>query len=527
MNIDIFANYKEDLKNYLKSLKSDIKLLIYKEFKNYIFNTKLDSHNIFEKSFFTKAFCELATYCYLQNYNSKFFNSKNSNLINNYSKFSEENFLNKKFENVVIVSAQKLLKEDEQLNDFIKTLTDTLKVNVWIRNLNWYNNEHFLEEVKLSKKLKEYKEELFKIIKSYNKELFDLVSNNKFVSTKLSFREDWNFFLEKKVSYSLEKFIFTPINYDEDNYKKKISKLSELVTEDTLFIFVNNVEVNSKYKTTLLNDIKLFSEMIKFNNPIFTIDKNNNFFSFLNILSYGNFKNFNDISKFFTKRSKENKPEKLKLQDSKNVDPLNWYWNKILEDEDKQEDLKKILKKPKAVKKIKNRDLEKTITFSEHKELNEIFKEEKNIKEIDLEKTVTFSEHSNLDEILKEHESNELNNNMDELLLEVTQENMLLSSELSKKANKEFTKFIKLFDKEINNIELTTKEYNKDKYFSFKKMINQKNIKEVLEFLTNKNDNLFSKLKNKKMTKQDIMNYYTLYIKVKSCLYEMKFLKLK
>ncbi|WP_339020189.1 hypothetical protein [Spiroplasma endosymbiont of Atherix ibis] len=515
MSTDIFVSYKEDLKNYLKSLRNDIKLLIYKEFKNYIFNTKLNSHNEFEKSFFTKAFCELATYCYLENYNS--------NLISNYSKISKENFLKMKFENVVIVSPYKLSKEDNQLNNFIKILTDTLKVNVWIRNLNWYNNEHFLQEVKLTKKLKEYKEELFKIIKNYNKELFDLVSNNKFSSTKLNFKEDWNFFLEKKVSYSLEKFIFTPINYDKDNYKKKINKLSELVTENTLFIFVNNVKVNSKYKTTLLNDIKLFSEIINYNNPIFTIENNSNFFSLLNILSFGNFKTFNDISNFFIKISKKNKPKKLKIENSKNSDPLNWYWNKILENEDNAENSKKILNENKPSTKIKNKDIEKSVLLSENKK----WKKDKIFKEIDLEKTVTFNEHSNLNQILKEHESDEFNNNIDDLLLEVTQENMILSFELSKKVNKEFSNFIKLFEKEINNIELTTKHYNKDKYLNFKKIINQKNIKEIFEFLTNKNDNLFAKFKSKKMTKQNIMNYYTLYIKVKSCLSEMKFLKLK
>ncbi|QHX36682.1 hypothetical protein [Spiroplasma sp. BIUS-1] len=492
MSIYNFSNFKSELKDHLASLKSEIKVLVYKEFKNYIFKNKLKSQHDFSKSFLTKAFCELATYCYLQNFNAKLFNSKNYSLIKDYLKNSEEQFKTQEFKNVVIVSAAKLSKEDVELNNFIKTLTDDLKVNVWVRNLDWYNNEHFLREVKLDKKVSEYQEELIKMLKTYDKELFDLISENKFKGTRLNFKEDWHLFLEKNVSYSLEKFIFTPIKYDEDNYDKKMNKLSQLVKNDTIFLFVNNVDVEEKYKTTLLNDLSFFSEIIKFDSPIFTID-NNDFFSLLNPLALKNFNSFKELSNFLLNKPKVNSNDEVSLEDSKSSDTLNWYWNKILDDENNQKEFKEIIGEP----------------------------------EKDLEKTVTFNDHSNLDELLKEHNSHELSKDFEDILLEITQENNLLTKEFSKKASKEFLNFINLFDREINDVEIISTEYNKDKYLYFKEAINEKNIGEVMDFLSNKIDDLTEILQSKKMTKQDAMNYYTLYIKIKSCLNEIEFLRLK
>ncbi|AUM62672.1 hypothetical protein [Spiroplasma monobiae] len=491
MSISNFTNFKSELKDHLQSLKSEIKVLVYKEFRNYIFKTKLNAQQEFSKSFLTKAFCELATYCYLQNFNAKLFNSKNYSLIKDYLKNSEDQFINKDFKKVVIVSASKLSKDNAELNQFINTLTNKLKVNVSIRNLDWYNNEHFLREVKLDKKVSEYQEELFKMMKTYDKELFDLISEEKFRSTRLSFKEDWNVFLEKKVAYSLEKFIFTPINYDEDNYDKKMNKLSELVAHDTIFIFVNNIEVESKYKTTLLNDLSFFSDIIKFDSPIFTID-NNDFFSLLNPLSLSNFRNFHDLASFLIEKPARSNSKNLTVDNSKSDDTLNWYWNKILDDDNKQEEMKEILGEEK-----------------------------------DLEKTVTFNDHSNLDEILKEHNSHELTKDFENLLAEITQEHKLLDLETSKKASKEFERFIALFDKEINSVELSSSDFDKDKYLYFRDAINQKNIEEVMDFLSNKIDSLTEMLQNKKMSKQDAMNYYTLYIKIKSCLNEIDFLRIK
>ncbi|WP_338984286.1 hypothetical protein [Spiroplasma endosymbiont of Diplazon laetatorius] len=494
MSIANFTNFKSELKEHLQSLKSEIKVLIYKEFRNYIFKNKLNSHQDFPKSFLTKAFCELATYCYLQNFNAKLFNSKNYSLIKDYLKNSEEQFINTDFKNVVLVSATKLSKDDQELNKFIKNLSDNLKVNVFIRNLDWYNNEHFLREVKLDKKVSEYQEELIKMIKTYDKELFDLISENKFKSTRLSFKEDWSSFLEKKVSYSLEKFIFTPINYDEDNYDKKMKKLSDLVTSSTIFVFINNVDVEAKYKTTLLNDLNFFSEIIKYDSPIFTID-NNDFFSLLNPLALNNFKNFSDLTNFLTNKPVGSDSKSLTVDDSKSSDTLNWYWNKILDENENKEEIENILGNEK--------------------------------KEEDLEKTVTFNDHSNLDEILKEHDSHELTSDFTDILSEITREHNLLSPEKTKKASKEFLRFINLFDKEINNVELSTNDYDKNKYLYFRDAINQKNVEEVMDFLSNKIDDLTEILQNKKMSKQDAMNYYTLYIKIKSCLNEIEFLRIK
>ncbi|AGR42137.1 hypothetical protein [Spiroplasma diminutum] len=494
MGIDNFAIFKSELKEHLHDLKDEIKYLVYKEFKNFIFKNKINSHKEFSKSFLTKAFCELSTYCYLQNFNTKLFNSKNYKLIKDYLKNSEDYFLNNNFKNVVLVSATKLSKEDDQLNKFIQNLTNDLQTNVWIRNLNWYNNEHFLKEVKFDKNVSEYEEQLYKMIKTYDKNLFNTVSENKFSHTKLNFKEDWNSFLEKNVMYSLEKFIFTPIKYDEDNYENKMEKLSELVKHDTIFIFINNVEVKSKYKTTLLNDLSFFSDIIKFECPIFAID-NNDFFSLLNPLALKNFKSYNDIFEFL-----KNKPqvEKENINNLKTTDTLNWYWNKIFEDEENE------------------------------KEINEIFNSNYNNKKelSDLEKTVTFNDINKLSEIIFENSESESTGVLDELISELNVANNLDDKTLKSYLNK-FNSFVKLFDDNKDNFELLTVNYDKEKYLKFKEMIDNKTITELFIFLDSKFNSLKETLENKKLTKHDALNSFALYMKVKNCINEIEILNFK
>ncbi|ALD66431.1 hypothetical protein [Spiroplasma cantharicola] len=500
MSITNFTNFKDDLADHLSLMAKEIKFLLYKEFKNYIFKLKISSYTEVKENFFTKAFCELSTYCYLQSFESKLLNSKNYLIVKDYLKNSKRKFSKQNFENVVFITATKVSKKDPEIQDVIHKLTDELNVNVTIRNLDWYNNQHFLQYAKLDRKVSYYQEQLIKLIKVYDKELFDNLSNNIFAGTKISYKNEWNQFLTKKIINSLDKFLYTQFNYDELRYQNKLEKLNEVISEDTIYVFLNNVEVKDNYKATLVNDLKFFEIFIKDDSPIFTIDKDN-FFSLLKPLSLRNFKNFNELIKYLFKNKKRNPTTELTTDTSKTTDTLNWYWNKILENTDSNEENKDLKKENKNLESDEERDLEKTVTFNAHETLSDLSND--NIFEI---------QEDTPNDILNENEIQEPINS-------------IVEKPISKDKIERFQNFIKLYEENKNEIELLTDNYDQDKYLNFKESVNKKDIWDLSNFIDNKYDDLVFYLKNKKILKQDLVNYEILYQKTKKCLEENELLK--
>ncbi|WP_339033294.1 hypothetical protein [Spiroplasma endosymbiont of Cantharis rufa] len=492
MSITNFTNLKKDLNDHLLLMAKEIKLLIYKEFKNYIFKQKISSYDEVKENFLTKAFCELSTYCYLQSFEYKIFNSKNYLLIKDYLKKSKRKFSKQHFENVVFITATKVSKKDVEIQNLIHKLTDDVNVNVTIRNLDWYNNQHFLKYAKLDRKISHYQDQLIKLLKVYDKELFNVLSNNIFSGTKISYKNEWNQFLAKNIVNSLGKFLYTPFNYDELKYENKIEKLSEVIAEDTIYVFFNNVEVKEDYKTTLVNDLKFFTNFIKDDGPIFTVDKNN-FFSLLKPLSLRNFKNFNELIKYLSKNQKRKPEIELTTNNSKTSDTLNWYWNKILENNDKKE---------------------------EKVELNKVNTSFESEEEQDLEKTVTFNDHENLADLSNDNIFEPQNDNLNQIENK-DENNNEIEQTISNEKILRFKNFIKLYEESKDEIELLTDNYDQDKYLNFKESVNKKNIWDLSNFIDNKYDDLVFYLKNKKILKQDLVNYEILYLKTKKFIEEM------
>ncbi|AGR41226.1 hypothetical protein [Spiroplasma taiwanense] len=485
MSLNNPLELKEELQKFNNIEKYKIKEMMFKEFKNFIYKIKFEINDIDKKSYLTNAFCEYISLSYINNFENTIFSLKNYKLITNYLENCSKKIEQKVFKNIVIISAKPILKNDQEVNKAIDYITKDLKLNVFIRNLDWYNADYFLKDIKFSKNLEQYVKEVKRIFYKYDEELFNKVTENKFRGIKLDFKSIWYDFFNKKIISSLEKFIHTPIKYDEEYLKIKLKKISQTFNEETIFIFLNNLEQKSYYKTAMLNNLNIFYNIIKNECPIYIVGENK-YFNLLKVLTLNEFKNISDFNLNVNKKV----VKKLIIKEKKTeiTNTLTRYWSDIISDNKN----KALIDEFNTSERNDTQDLLQTVTFGEAEKFSQSNKHDKN-------KNISIIDH-----ITKE-EKFYFNNDLKNII-------------------KEFNGFINLFDKVKNEISLTSTNFDSKKYKIFKKKMNNRNIREVMEFLVSKKDLLIMDLKSKKISKQDLMNFYFLYIKIKNCLNEIEFI---
>ncbi|AHI52907.1 hypothetical protein [Spiroplasma culicicola] len=485
MGLNNLNELNVQLNNFKNNSLTNIKKLLMKEFKNFVYKTKFNQLPDNPKSYLTKAFCDFLMFNYLNIFLKSSFNEANYNLISDYLELSNKKIQDKSFKDVLIITASKVSKFDKNISDFVEEITEKHKLNVKIRNLEWYNMNFFQDKVVHSQEIDKTENHLRDFFLQFDQNLFDQLTENKFKSVKLDFEDMWKTFFERNIIASFEKFIFTPIQFDQDFVEKTYKKLQESIQPNTLVIFLNNVEINSLYKTAFLNNIELFANIIKNDCPVITIGDYNEL-NLIQILSSYNLKSTYDIlSLFETKNIIENN----RIEDATNT--LNKYWDDILDSKTLDENLDDVFKNQTQ----ENFDLLQTVTLKEPIDFEEL--QEKQKFKLFVHFAKFFNDYNNEDK--------------NELIVKF------------KEWKKDFESFIKIFEKGLVNLKLKSQNIDQTRVKTFKEKINLKTISELHEFIKTRFDQFESQIRSSFIDLQDLVNFYNLYIKVKSSINEIEF----
>ncbi|QEH61876.1 hypothetical protein SCHIN_v1c06790 [Spiroplasma chinense] len=497
MGIKNLKELNSEVSKFSANSINDIKKHFMIEFVKYFYKTKFNQDFGNQKNYLTKGFCDFLTFNYVNSFLTSSFDKNNFKLISDYLKTSKFLIEKKNIRNVLIITAKKVDKFDKNITDFVNEITQTNKWNVKIRNIEWYNTKHFQEDIQHSQKLENAEEILIKHFKKFDKNLFNEITEEKFSHIKLDYEGMWANFFTRNVIPSFAKYLFTPKNVENDSNKEMIKKVLNSIEPGTLIIYLNNVKVNSLYKTAFLDNVDVFAKTVKNDCPVLTVGDYEEL-NLVKLLTTNNFKNLNEVLNYLNPSIYDVIEEEKVVEEEKNVennivpkdkDTLNMYWNEILESKnlDTTEDKDFF---------VDESDLLKTVTF----------KEPVDLVNIENEKKFKLSEHFNkfYDDSNYEDEKTYL--------------------KTLKEYKKNFKEFIKFFEEAIVGIKITSNKVDKVAQNNFRSKIFEKNFDELNRFLDSKNMQFERQLSSSFIELQDLLNFYSLYLKVKTSLFEIDFI---
>ena len=347
-------------------VKEKIRVFFMIDFKNYIYKTKLEKFDNVEKSFLNKGFSEFVAVHYLKKIIEKNFTENNYKYLTNYNSKATKKIENKEYDNILIIGANNVTKENKKMVDLVNKIAKHTNKNISIKNMNWYNKVYFHKFIFHHSMLNYLQTDFLNDFSNYDVSLFNNITNYKFKNTSLNFENDWKNYLNSHIIPEFKIFMNTYIEVDSDSLEKKIKMSEAAITENTLVIFYNNVKMNSLYKSLYLNNISTFLKLLKNNTPVISI-RNTSLFNLIKTLEIYNFENLEDLQKLLCQ---DNVSEPIKP-----TDILNNYWEEILKDQTLLEETLKDNDNFSAQEKNmwEDSDLLKTVDINEPYEFN-IFK---------------------------------------------------------------------------------------------------------------------------------------------------------
>ncbi|QBQ07704.1 hypothetical protein SGLAD_v1c05050 [Spiroplasma gladiatoris] len=479
MSFKSYNEFKDSLLKYKNNFYKKIKINLYKEFNFFLTKDNDESFNFNNQSSIKNDFSNYLTFTHNESVFNEF-TKDNFNLITDYINNSIKKIKNNYINKIIIVTAKTVYKDDQTINELINELTN-LNFNIKIKNLSWYKEDFFYENIFKNVNLKNNISKFENVFSEIDEKLFEDSQN---IKLNKNFIDVWEKVFLNKVLMSFEKFTFTLKNFDTNFFQEKTKNFIEELNSNTMIIYLNNHSISNLFKTSFLSNQETFQKIIANDIPIFEIGEEVEY-SLINPLVIKRCENvflFNNYINDFLKNKNNN--------DNKQLDTLNMYWEDILSE--------------------KNLDF---VNFNEENNNEDLLKTEVYEKNFDLLKLVNKKKFK-----LSEH----INKFYDDYI----NEDKIKLLEKTKEMKNIFENYNSLFIDSIKNISLTDENVNKNNIKIFSNKLNEKSIVEFFNFFINNKNSFINKLANKSLSMQELLELYQVYLKINSVLKEIEFINM-